>query len=132
VIGKNVGDLMKALGENLFSRPTYYPFPVLTIVALVFCGILIFISLIKLFQQMNTKKIKSRKTFSLMIWTFIISLIVYFALPSASIEIVWLTSIPVSYFLTHYFVFVKKKLLPEILFTLLFVFILLIQIWHLG
>jgi hypothetical protein len=81
---------------------------------------------------MNTKKIKSRKTFSLMIWTFIISLIVYFALPSASIEMVWLTSIPVSYFLTHYFVFVKKKMVPEILFTLLFVFILLIQIWHLG
>jgi hypothetical protein len=132
VIGKDVGDLLKVLGDNLFSKPTYYPFPVLTVVALVFCGVLILISLIKLFQQMNNKKIKSRKTFSLMIWTFIISLIVYFALPSASIEIVWLTSIPVSYFLTHYFVFAKKKLVSEILFILLFVFILLIQIWHLG
>ena len=58
-------------------------------------------------------------------------MIVYFALPSASVEIVWLASIPVSYFLTHYFVFVKKKLVPDILFSLLFVFILLIQIWHL-
>jgi hypothetical protein len=132
VIGKDVGDLMKVLGDNLFSKPTYYPFPALTVVTLVFCSALIFISLVKLFQQMNNKKIKSRKTFSLMIWTLIISLIVYFALPSASIEIIWLTSIPVSYFLTHYFVFVKKKLVPEILFTLLFVFILLIQIWHLG
>jgi hypothetical protein len=131
VIGKDVGNLMKVLGDNLFSKPTYYPFPVLTVVALVFCGILIFISLIKLIRTMNTKKIKSRKTFSLMIWTFIISLIVYFAVPSSSIEIIWLTSIPVSYFLTHYFVFVKKKLLPEVLFTLLFLFILLIQIWHL-
>jgi hypothetical protein len=132
VIGKDVGELLKVLGDNLFSRPSYYPFPALTIAALVFCGTLIFISLVKLLQQMNNKKIKSRKTFSLMIWTFIISLIVYFVLPSASIEIVWLTSIPVSYFLTHYFVFVKKKLVPDILFTLLFVFILLIQIWHLG
>jgi hypothetical protein len=132
VTGKDVGDLMRVLGENLFSKPTYYPFPALTVVALVFISALIFISLVKLFQQMNTKKIKSRKTFSLMIWTFIISLIVYFALPSASIEMIWLTSIPVSYFLTHYFVFVKKKLVPELLFTLLFVFILLIQIWHLG
>jgi hypothetical protein len=131
VLGKDVGDLMKVLGDNLFSRPTYYPFPVLTVLALVFCSVLIFLSLAKLFQQMNNKKIKSRKTFSLMIWTFIISLFVYFALPSASIEIVWLTSIPVSYFLTHYFVFVKKKLVPEILFTLLCIFILLIQIWHL-
>jgi hypothetical protein len=132
VIGKDVGDLMKSLGDNLFSKPTYYPFPALTILALVFCGVLIFLSLVEIFQQMNTKKIKSRKTFSLMIWSFVISLLVYFALPSASIEIVWLTSIPASYFLTHYFVFVKKKMMPEILFTLLFVFILLIQIWHLG
>jgi hypothetical protein len=67
-----------------------------------------------------------------MIWIFIISIVVYFALPSASVEIIWLTSIPLSYFFTHYFVFAKKKLVPEILFTLLVVFILLIQVWHLG
>jgi hypothetical protein len=131
VIGKDVGALIKLLGDNLFTRATYYPFPRLTIVALIFSGALILFSIIQLLKHMNTKKIKSRKTFSLMIWIFLISIIVYFALPSASVEIVWLTSIPVSYFLTHYFVSVKKKLVPEILFSLLFVFILLIQIWYL-
>jgi len=132
VIGKDVRALMKLLGDNLFTRSTFYPFPRLTIVALIYSGSLLLVSIIQLIRHMNTKKIKSRKTFSLMIWIFIISMIVYFALPSASVETVWLTSIPVSYFLTHYFVFVKKKLVPEILFSLLFVFILLIQIWYLG
>ncbi len=131
VIGKDVGILIKLLGDNLFTRATYYPFPRLTIVALIFSSALILFSIIQLLKHMNTKKIKSRKTFSLMIWSFLISIIVYFALPSASVEIVWLTSISVSYFLTHYFVSVKKKLVPEILFSLLFVFILLIQIWYL-
>ncbi len=131
VIGKDVGALMKLLGDNLFTRSIFYPFPLLTIVALIVTGALIFVSIILLIKKMNTKKIKSRKTFSLMIWTFLISMTVYFVLPSASVEIVWLTSIPVSYFLTHYFIFVKKKLVPEIFFSLLFVFILLIQIWHL-
>jgi hypothetical protein len=131
VIGKDMGALVKLLGNNLFDKSTYYPFPRLTIAALIFSGALIFVSLIQLIKHMNTKKIKSRKTFSLMIWAFIISIIIYFALPSASVEIVWLTSIPVSYFLTHYFVFTKKKLVSEILFSLLFVFVLLIQIWHL-
>jgi hypothetical protein len=131
VIGKDVWTLLKLLGNNLFTRSTYYPFPRLTIVALIFSGSLIFVSIIQLIRHMNTKKIKSRKTFSLMIWTFLISIIVYVALPSASVEIVWLISIPVSYFLTHYFVIVKKKLVPEILFSLLFVFILFIQIWYL-
>ena len=131
VIGKDVGALWRLLGNNLFTRATFYPYPRLTIVAIIFCGALIIISIVQLIRHMNTKKIKSRKTFSLMIWTFLFSLTVYFALPSASVEIVWLISIPISYFLTHYFVIVKKKLVPEILFTLLFVFILLIQVWYL-
>jgi hypothetical protein len=132
VLGNDPLTLIKILRTNLFSAHNYYPFPAITIVALIFCGVLIIISLLQLMKQMNTKKIKSRKTFSLLIWTFIISLIIFFALPSVSAEIIWLTSIPVSYFLTHYFVFVKKKLVPEILFTLLILFVLLIQIWHLG
>ena len=131
VIGKDVAALTKLLVDNLYTMATFYPFPRLTIAALIFSGALMIVSIIHLIKYMDTKKIKSRKTFSLLIWTFLISLIVYFALPSASVEIVWLTSIPVSYFLTHYFVFVKKKLVPEIFFSLLIVFILLIQLWHL-
>jgi hypothetical protein len=131
VIGKDVHALMKLFGDNLFTRSIYYPFSKLTVVALIFCGVLIIISLTHLIKLMNTKKIKSRKTFSLLIWTFIISIVVYFAVPSVSIEITWLMGIPVSYFLAHYFVFVKKKLVPEILFSVFIVFILIIQIWYL-
>jgi hypothetical protein len=131
VIGNKPGTLLTLLGNNLFTKATYYPFPAVTIIALIFCVALIVVSILQLINHMNTKKIKSRKTFALMIWIFIISIVVYFALPSASVEIVWLTSIPICYFLTHYFVIAKKKLVPEILFVLLFVFILLIQIWHL-
>ncbi len=128
VLGKDLRALIKLFGDNLFTRSAYYPLPRLTILALIFSGALTIFSLIQLINRMNTKKIKSRKTFSLMIWTFLIVIIIYFAVPSVSIEIEWLISIPASYFLTHYFVNVKKKLVPEILFTLLFVFILLIQI----
>jgi hypothetical protein len=131
VIGKDLHALMRLIGDNLFTRSIYYPFPILTIVALIICGVLIIVSLIHLVKMMNTKKIKSRKTFSLLIWTFIISIVIYFAVPSVSIEITWLMGIPVSYFVAHYFVFVKKKLVPEILFALFIVLILFIQIWYL-
>jgi hypothetical protein len=131
VLGKDIFALMKLIGDNLFTRSTFYPLPRLTVVALIFIVALILVSLVQLMQRMNSKKIKSRKTFSLMIWTLLISITVYFALPSASVELVWLISIPVSYFLTHYFVFVKKKLVPEILFSFLCFFILFIQIWYL-
>src|SRR5664280_100115 len=131
VLGKDIFALMKLLGDNLFTKSTFYPLPRLTVIALIFSVALILVSLVQLMQRMNSKKIKSRKTFSLMIWTLLISITVYFALPSASVELVWLISIPVSYFLTHYFVFVKKKLVPEILFSFLCFFILFIQILYL-
>ena len=131
VLGKDIFVLIKIIGDNLFTKSTFYPMPRLTILALIFTGALILVSLVQLMHGMNSKKIQSRKTFSLMIWTFLISITVYFALPSASVELIWIMSIPVSYFLTHYFVFVKKKLVPEILFSLLCFFILLIQIWYL-
>jgi len=131
VIGRDVRALFNVFGDNLFNKATFYPFPRLTILALIFSGALMIVSLFNLFRNMNTKKIKARKTFSLMIWIFLISIVVYCAVPSVSVEIVWLMSIPVSYFLTHYFVFEKKKLVPDILFSVFCVFILLIQIWHL-
>jgi hypothetical protein len=131
VLGKDLRSLLSLLEYNLFGKPSGYAFTSLTIVAVTFVGLSTLLSLVYLLKMMNTKKIKSRKTFSLLIWVFMISMTVYFVLPSVSVEIVWLAGIPVSYFLTHYFVFVKKKLVPEIFFSLFIVIILLIQIWYL-
>ncbi len=79
---------------------------------------------------MNSKKIKARKTFSVLLWGFFISLIMYFALPSVSVEMIWITAIPASYILAHYFVFAKKKILPEIIFSGFFLIILLVQVFY--
>jgi hypothetical protein len=131
VIGKDLTSLLSLVENNLFSRSAGYLFPRLTIIALVLTGMIVIVSILYLFMLMNTKKIRSRKTFSLLLWVFLISIALYFVLPSVSVEIIWLISVPVSYFLTHYFIFVKKKLIPEIFFSVLFIFVLLIQIWYL-
>jgi hypothetical protein len=130
VAGKDISSLLKLIGDNFFAKATFYPFSRVTIAALFFVSACILISLIQLINRMNTKKIKSRKTFSLMIWAFLISLIEYFLIPAVSVEILWLMAIPVSYFLAHFFVFVKKKVVPELLFSLFFMFVILIQIWY--
>jgi hypothetical protein len=131
VIGKDLYALLALIENNLFGRSEGYIFTALTLIALIFTGILIVMSIAYLLRLMNTKKIKSRKAFSLLIWVFIISVLIYIILPSVSVDIVWLISIPVSYFLAHYFVMIKKKLIPEILFSLFLISVLLIQIWHL-
>jgi hypothetical protein len=128
VTGKDVRALLTLIGNNLFLRTVGFQFSKVTIAILIVSSIMIVMSLLYLLSMLNTKKIKSGKTFSILIWSFLISLAVYFILPSVSVEIVWIAAIPVSYFLTHYFVFIKKKLLPEIMFAVLFLFVLILQI----
>jgi hypothetical protein len=131
VTGLDLAALLSLIEDNLFGRSGDFIFSRLTIVVLIYTGLIILLSIVYLFMGLNSKKIKSRKTFSLLNWVFLISMAVYIVLPSVSVEIVWLTGIPVSYFLTHYFVFVKKKIVPEIFFSVLFALILLIQIFNL-
>jgi hypothetical protein len=130
VLGKDLRALISLLSDNLFTRPGHYHYTGMTIVALIFFSGLVLASIVQLFNKINTKKVKSRKTYSLLLWTFLISLIVFLTVPSASVELIWIIAIPVSYFLTHYFLTVKRKLVPELLFSLIFVFVVLIQLWH--
>jgi hypothetical protein len=60
----------------------------------------------------------------------LITLVMYFSLPSVSVEIVWITGIPASYILAHYFIFARKKILPEIMFSGFFLLIMLLQILY--
>ena len=131
VMGNDIRVLLTLIGNNLFRRTEGYLFTPLTIIALIFAAIIIVVSMTDLFILLNSKKIKSRKTFSLLIWAFLISVIIYFILPSVSVEMIWITAIPVSYFLAHYFVFIKKKLIPEIFLSGIFILILIIQISYL-
>jgi hypothetical protein len=128
VTGKEMESLLTTVVNNLFSKSSGYHLPVLTVVSFIIECIILLVCIAYLVKLMSTKKIKSRKTFSLLLWVFLISAGIYIVLPSVSIEIIWLISIPGSYFMTHYFVFKKKKLIPEIFFSVLLVLVLLIQI----
>jgi hypothetical protein len=127
VLGKDLALFMEDISENMFGYSSVYDFSRLTITAIIFIGLAIIVSITYLLIGINSKKIKARKTFSILLWGFFLSLILYFALPSMSVEIIWITAVPASYFLAHYFVFVRKKLIPEIIFTALFLFVLLLQ-----
>jgi hypothetical protein len=131
VAGKNLRALFSLISQSLFFRSEGYFFPRLTIIALISGLIMTLVSLAYLISTLNNKKIKSRKTFSLLIWLFTISVAAYIIIPSVSVEIIWIIAIPASYFLSHYFIFMKKKLIPEIFLSLLFVLVGIIQILYL-
>lgn len=127
VLGKNIGVFLSDIHYNLFGESPGYAFTRLSFIILIYLGLLIIISIGYLYLQMNSKKIKSRKTFYLLLWSFVVTVVLYLAIPTISVEIIWIAGIPTTYFLTHYFVFVRKKLVPEILFTGLLLLVLFLQ-----
>jgi hypothetical protein len=130
VAGKDLNMLVSVVKYNLFEKSGDYYLSRIAITGLIIIGITILVSIIHLLSVINIKKIKSRKTFTELIWTFLISVIVFFALPSASVELIYIAGIPLSYFLTHYFLFNKRRVVPEIFFAALFIIIVVLQVLY--
>jgi len=127
VLGKDIGILLTDIRDNLIVKAAGYQFTRLSVILLIYTGLIVIVSTGFLVMRMNSKKIKSRKTFSLLLWSLIISFALFIFVPSVSVEIIWITGIPACYLLAHYFIFERKKIFAEIVFTLFFLLVLLIQ-----
>lgn len=127
VIGQDIGSLITDIDKNLFASSPEFSFSRIEIVILLYTGLMVLVSTVFLLKLIHTRKIKSRKTFYLLLWVFVISVLIYFILPSASVELLWIIAIPVTYILSHYFIFVRKKIMPEIILTGFFLLIFVVQ-----
>lgn len=124
----NFNELGKQFAGNLFNEVSVYPYSKPLIVILIFIGITLLASLAFLLGRVNTKKIRSRKIFFLLIWMLLLNAALFFILPAVSVEMIWLAAIPVSYILAHYFIYVKGKIFPEIVFVLFIVSVIFLQV----
>ena len=123
----NLNELFLLISGNLFSEAAGFSFSKLTIVALVFISIILVFCFVQMLMFQSAKKIRSRKALLLISWMFFITIGVYFFVPSASCEIIWILGIPLSYFVANYLIFSKRKRFSEVLFSLFFMIVLAIQ-----
>lgn len=128
VIGKDAGMLFAVTGENLFANPPGFALSRMETLTLFYTGLMVLAGMAFLLKLIDSRKIKSRKTFYLLLWTVIITVLIYFIVPSASVELLWIIAVPVSYILSHYFIFVRKKMVPEIMFSVFFLLVFLVQL----
>ena len=78
------------------------------------------ISSIYMIRVYPVKKIYSRKYFMFFLWLFIVTLAVYYIIPSAGYEMIIIAALPVSFLLTHFFVNVKANWINRLLFDMFF------------
>lgn len=120
VSGKDMAEQLSAVSWNLFGKESGFTVTGIKLAIIITAAVMILIAVAQLVPALNMKKIKSRKTLTLLFWSFLIALGVTILSGSVSGEMHWLLIIPPSYFLTHYFVFSRSKRIPGIIMTLLF------------
>lgn len=119
---------MEHFAANLFEESGTFAYDPENIISMIFSGLVIIVGIVFLMARINGKKIKSRKTFFLLLWCLFISLVLYFASPAISVEMMWITAIPASYLMAHYLIFTGRKLIPEIILTGLIMMVLIVQV----
>jgi hypothetical protein len=127
--GKDLVDLNLLIINNLFEEAAPVLWSRTLVILLIVLGLNLLISLYTVFADMTTKKVKSRKTFAMLIWLLAISGVVYIFVPSASAGIIAIAAIPAAFLISDYYVFARKLLLPEILFALLVIMLVIARIW---
>jgi len=116
----NIYNNFKVTNGRYYLKDEYFLF-------LGYLGLLMILASNHIIKNFPKKKIHARNSFILLLWVFIISLIAFFVLPSASLELLIISSIPLSYLITNYFLFMKSKRWSEIFFFMLLALVLLVQ-----
>jgi hypothetical protein len=120
-------DVIIVFEQNIFSPinhfKTNYPLQG-------FLGLLIFLTIIgsfKIMQQYDTRKVSSRKYYSVLFVVFIFSMLSFIFVPATSQEMLVITVIPVTILISNLFVSIESVFWRELLFTLLLIAAIFMQ-----
>ena len=128
--GGSMSDLTEIIRHNLFDRMPSVAMSRALIVLLIVIAVGFLPALLYLIREMPTLKIRSRKTFELLLWMTVICAVAYAITPSVSVEIIAITAIPVSFIMANYCAFTRRPLIPEILLWLMVVMIVVARFWR--
>ncbi|NJK87582.1 MAG: hypothetical protein HC906_18025 [Bacteroidales bacterium] len=98
--------------QSVFELSLYFKLFVLLMI------LFILIASIHLMSNYTTRKIQTRKFYMFFLLIFLISIFLYVTVSSIGLEIIYITAIPVTYLISHFFVFVKTKFIHSVLFML--------------
>ncbi len=129
ITGGNLSDLTEIIQHNLFDKAPSVYWSRTLIILLIVISVNFIPGLLSLFSEMSTKKIKSRKTFELLLWMLAICASAYVFLPSVSTEMNAIAAIPVAFIMANYCAFTRRLVMTEILFWIMVAMIVISRIW---
>ncbi|WP_321370152.1 DUF6427 family protein [uncultured Draconibacterium sp.] len=115
------------LSENIFTSVNHFRSNIPLQVYLATLIVFTITGSIGMFKQYDTKKVSSRKYFTVFFWIFLFSLASFTFIPVTSQEMLVITSIPVTYLIANLFVFMKSRFWSELLFIILLLIVVSMQ-----
>lgn len=127
VMADQLAETSHILHENIFTPVNHFRSNIPLQVYLATLIVFTITGSIGMFKQYDTKKVSSRKYFTVFFWIFIFSLAGFTFIPVTSQEMLVITSIPVTYLIANLFVFMKSRFWSELLFILLLLIVVSMQ-----
>lgn len=128
--GEDITSFAEDIRFNILELNNRPRLTTVTLAGLIVLAFYLLTGITYLLTVVGNKKIKSRKAFSIFIWSLAISVIVSTLLSSASMEIIWTGLIPSAYLISHFFVFTKRTLIRESLFIILVFAVIAVQVLY--
>lgn len=120
-------ELLKTFEQNFITDNNHFKSNIPLHIFLGFLILLTTIGTIKIIQQYDTKKVSSRKYFTVFFLIFIFSVFSFILIPATSQEILVILAIPVSYLISNFLVFMKSKFWGELILALLLGIVIVMQ-----
>lgn len=115
--------------RNAFTRD--FNVRQLNIASIIFIGFILLLLLVSsqhMIRAYQSMKILPRKTFNIFLWLFLNAVLIYVFCKPASVELIFIAAIPVSYLLSHYFAMIRSAFWGNIFLLMMMALIGWIQI----
>lgn len=122
-----IAELQSTIQANFQSQGFFLKDTLSLQIYMGYLALLILLASILILSQYDGKKISTRKYFKAFFWIFLISVVLMFAVPAVSQEIIMLMAIPLTYLISNYFICVKRPIFGEIFLFLLVAAVIFLQ-----
>jgi hypothetical protein len=119
--------MLKTFEENIVTPVNHFQTNIPLHVLLTFLVLLTLTGSIKILQQYDSKKVSTRKYFTIFSILFLFSMLSFAFIPVTSQEMLVIIAIPVTYLISNLFVFMKSRFWSEFLFILLLAIVIFMQ-----
>jgi len=127
ILTEQTAEMLAIIQKNVYTPVNHFRINIPQYVLLLILVLLTIAGSIKIIQQYDTKKVSTRKYFTVFSLLFISSIISFAFIPVTSQEMLVLMAIPITYLISNFFVFMKSKFWSEFLFSLLLAIVILMQ-----